>query len=405
MKRNPWIRHRPWVLTAIFLLAGANALQGADSGAPWLGVLWTQGPVSVGDALVSSGTTVLPGDVITTAQGASAWLRFRSPASTILQSNTQVAVFSGDSDPGILLRRGTVVVDEKLADPFQITVPGGLVLIQADPQTGAECETAAVENGVSVSVRRGLAEIQGQGAPVLLHPGESVRVQADPQGGPQVAGKIAKVVSQGVLQRQGATQALPLSPSLVINWSDLVHTLEAGRTRIMLVDGSTLNVGARSTIKIRRHEPDKQQTEVELDSGKVRANIQKIIAPDGKFELYTKCAVIRTVDTSFLAAVEENATRACGVSGITEVRSSNFRITKTVRLLKNECTSVTCGLPPAEPAPSPAEMASLMSQTAINEGLSTAAIVGIAVGAAAGAGGIAAGIVISNSGPTTPTTP
>ena len=55
-----------WVLTAILLVAGTNAVKGAGPDIQWLGVLWTKGAVSVGNAKVSSGTTVLPGDVITT---------------------------------------------------------------------------------------------------------------------------------------------------------------------------------------------------------------------------------------------------------------------------------------------------------------------------------------------------
>ena len=55
------MKGRRWVLAAILLLAGAHALQGAGPDVPWLGVLWTKGSVSVGDAQVSSGTTVLRG--------------------------------------------------------------------------------------------------------------------------------------------------------------------------------------------------------------------------------------------------------------------------------------------------------------------------------------------------------
>ncbi len=291
------MKKQRWVLFAILVLAGASALMGAGPDAQWLGVLWTKGGVSVGDARVSSGTTVLPGDVITTAQGGSAWLRFRSPASTMLMGDTQVVLLASDSAPSLMLRHGTLVVDEKVVDPVQVAVPGGYVLVKGDAQSGAECEMASLEGTATVSVKRGLAEIHALGAPVILHPGESARIEAGPQGGQPVAGKINKEIPQGVIQREGQTEELPLQLNTVINWNDLVRTLQTGRAQIALLDGSTLNVGARSTIKIIKHDPQAQQTEIEMTVGRVEANVQKITAPGGKFELHTKSAVIGTIDT------------------------------------------------------------------------------------------------------------
>jgi ferric-dicitrate binding protein FerR (iron transport regulator) len=406
------------VVTALLLiLAGTKALQGAGPDAPWLGVLWTKGTVSVGSARVTSGTTVLPGDVISTAQESSAWLRFRTPASTVLLADTEVVLLASDSAPSFLLRRGTVVVDEKFVDPVQVAVPGGFVLVQGDPQLGAECEMATVENTSTVSVKRGLAEIHGQGAPVLLHAGQSARVEAGPQGGPQVAGKINRVIPKGVIRRDGQLQELPLQLNQVIDWNDLVRTLEAGRAQITLLDGTTLNVGARSEIKILQHEPQKQQTIIELTAGKVEANVQKITAPGGKFELRTKSAVIGTIDTSFVAESDDKHTRVCGVKGTTVVKSSSPTINKTVKLHRKECTTVIFGGPPTNPVFSPTEMANMLNQTAMNGATAGAGAGGLAIGAthiplvwvavAAGAaiGGAATGAVLATSGTTSPTTP
>src|SRR5208337_1354700 len=65
------------LLIVILVLAGARVLQGAGPDVQWLGVLWTRGGVAVGNVAVSSGTTVVPGDVISTSAGSSAWIRFR----------------------------------------------------------------------------------------------------------------------------------------------------------------------------------------------------------------------------------------------------------------------------------------------------------------------------------------
>ncbi len=400
------MKRQRWVLIAILLLVGTSALNGSDSSPQWFGVLWTKGMVSVGDAKVSSGTTVVPRDVITTYEGSSAWVRFRSPASAILLADTQVVVLDSDSMPNFLLRRGTMVVKD--ADQVQVTVPGGYVMVKGDAQAGAECEMAALGNDATVSVKQGLAEIHGQGEPVILHAGESARVEAGPQGGQQVAGKISREIPQGVIQRQGETKELPLTLHAVINWNDLVKTLQAGRAQIQLLDGSTLNVGARSEIRVLKHDPQAQQTELELTMGTVQANVKKITTPGGKFQLHTQSAVIGTIDTSYVASTDDKGkTTVCGVSGTTLVKSDDPNVKQTVTLKHGQCTTVLKGLAPTAPVLSLALMSSMLSSTGVGlaaGGLSTAAIAGIVGGVAAG-GAVAAGIVLATAGTTSPTTP
>jgi ferric-dicitrate binding protein FerR (iron transport regulator) len=403
-----------WVSVAVLaMLAVPNAPKAAGPNVQWVGVLWTKGTVAVGNAKVSSGTTVLPGDVITTAAGASAWVRFRSPASTILLADTELALLASDSTPSFLLRRGTVIVDEKVVDPIQVALPGAYVLVKGDPQNGAECEMAIAGQTSTISVRRGFAEIHGQGPPVILRAGESAHVQAIPQGGSeQPAGKINKVIPQGQIERQGSAE-LPLALNQTIDWNDLVRTLQTGRAQITLLDGSTLNVGARSELRILKHDPQTQQTQIEMTMGRLEANVQKITAPGGKFELRSKSAVIGTIDTAFVVSVVGDVTKVCGVEGITLVQSSDPSITKSVRLHRDECTTVVAGTAPTDPLLAPGEMAGLLDQTSITGIVGGAAVAGgtaipwTLVGAGAGVlvGGAVAGVVLYNSGSTSPTSP
>jgi ferric-dicitrate binding protein FerR (iron transport regulator) len=403
-----------WVSVAILvMLAGANALKAAGPNVQWLGVLWTKGAVSVGNAKVSSGTTVLPGDVITTAAGASAWVRFRSPASTILLADTELALLASDSTPSFLLRRGTVIVNEKVADPIQVALPGAYVLVKGDAQNGAECEMTTAGQASTVSVRRGLAEIRGHGAPVLLRAGESAHVQASPQGGgEQPAGKINKVIPSGQIEREGSAE-LPLALNQTIDWNDLVRTLQTGRAQITLLDGSTLNVGARSELRILKHDPQSQQTQIEMTMGRLEANVQKITASGGKFELRSKSAVIGTIDTAFVVSVSGDVTKVCGVEGTTLVQSSDPNITKSVRLHRHECTTVIAGSAPTDPVLAPGEMAGLLDQTSLTGIVGGAAVAGgtsvpwtwVGVGGGVLVGSAVAGVVLYNSRSTSPTSP
>jgi len=400
------VKRRRLLPIAILLLAGTPALKSAGPEATWIGVLWTKGPVSVGDAKVSSGTTVLPRDVITTAEGASAWIRFRSPASAIMLADTRVAVLGSNPLPSLLLQRGTLVLDEKVADPVQITLPGGFVLVQGDPQSGAECEMAAAGNAATVSVKRGVSEVHSQGAPVILHPGQSTRLNAGQSSAQPVAGKIGKEIPEATTQHEGQTQEVPLVLNEVINWNDVVRTAQAAKALITLIDGSSLGVGLRSTVKVVKHDPQAQQTEIELTSGRVQASVQKITSPGGKFEVRTKNAVIGTNEGSFVVVADEKGTRACGVDGVTEVKSADPNVSKQERLRRNMCAYLVLGGPPSEPVLSPSEVASILNDTVIETGGHALPLKTVAEVAAAGGAAIAiAGIVLATSGTTSPTTP
>jgi ferric-dicitrate binding protein FerR (iron transport regulator) len=340
----------------------------------------------------------------------------------MLLADTQVTLLASNSAPSFLLRRGSIVVDEKVVDPVQIAVPGGYVLVKGDPQTGAECEMASIDNGSTVSVKRGMAEIHGQGAPVILHAGQSARVEASPEGGQPVAGKINKVIPQGEIHREGQSQELPLALNQPVNWNDLVRTLQSGRAQITLLDGTTLTLGARSELKVLKHDPQAQQTELELTVGKLEANVQKITAPGGKFQLRSKSAVIGTIDTAFVATVDGDTTRVCGVEGTTLVQSSDPSIQKSVKLHRNECTVIIPGAAPTDPVLDPTEMANLLNQTAISGAEAAGAGAGagagglvlggshipwlwVGVGLGAATAGAVTGIVLSTTGTSSPSTP
>jgi hypothetical protein len=267
-----------------------------------------------------------------------------------------------------------------------------------------------------------MAEIHGSGTPVILHAGQSARVEASPDGGEPIAGKINKVIPQGEIHREGQPQELPLALNIPVDWNDLIRTLQTGRAQITLLDGSTLNLGARSELKVLKHDPQGQQTQLELTVGKLEANVQKITAPGGKFQLRSKSAVIGTIDTAFVAYVDGDTTKVCGVEGSTLVKSTDPNIQKSVVLHRNECTVVLPGAAPTDPVVDPAMMSELLNETAITGGEMAGAGAGagagglavggshipwvwVGVGAGAAAAGAITGIVLSGSGTPSPTTP
>ncbi|HKE33678.1 MAG TPA: FecR family protein [Candidatus Acidoferrum sp.] len=146
---------------------------------------------------------------------------------------------------------------------------------------------------------------------------------AEPQAAGQRAGEVSRVIPAVNLARSGKT--IPASAKTAVNWQDLVNTQVHARARIALDDGSVLNVGSDSSIKVVKHDAGAQQTELELTYGKLRTQAQKIAKPDGKFEVRTPAGVAGVVGTDFFieyanhsmdVIVFEGQVTVCNLAGV-----------------------------------------------------------------------------------------
>src|SRR5690348_14694155 len=133
---------------------------------------------------------------------------------------------------------------------------------------------------------------------------------ADPQAAGQRAGEVSRVIPAVNIARSGKTIAA--SAKTAVDWQDLVNTQVNARARIALDDGSVLNVGSESSMKIVKHDAGAQQTELELTYGKLRSQAQKIAKANGKFEVRTPAGVAGVVGTDFFVAFD-NATGTMNV--------------------------------------------------------------------------------------------
>jgi hypothetical protein len=148
---------------------------------------------------------------------------------------------------------------------------------------------------------------------------------AAPQAAAQRAGEVSRVIPAVSIARGPKT--LPASAKSVVDWQDLVNTQANARARIALDDGSVLNVGSDSSIKVVKHDAGAQQTELELTYGKLRTQAQKIAKPDGKFEVRTPAGVAGVVGTDFFAGYDattntmnvivfEGLVKVCNLAGV-----------------------------------------------------------------------------------------
>ena len=82
-------------------------------------------------------------------------------------------------------------------------------------------------------------------------------------------------------------------------WNDLLKTDKAGRMRVSLRDGSILSLGSDTEMKVTQHDATSQQTQLELNYGKLRSRVVAITKPGGKFEVKTPKAVAGVIGTDF----------------------------------------------------------------------------------------------------------
>jgi ferric-dicitrate binding protein FerR (iron transport regulator) len=148
-------------------------------------------------------------------------------------------------------------------------------------------------------------------------------VFAEPQTGTQRAGEVSRVIPAVSIAR--GSKSITASSKTVVDWQDVVNTQVNARARVALDDGSVLNLGADSSLRIVQHNAAAQQTDLEISLGKMRSQAQKITQPNGKFEVHTPAGVAGVVGTDFYVGYENNqmtvivfdgSVRVCNLAGV-----------------------------------------------------------------------------------------
>ena len=145
-------------------------------------------------------------------------------------------------------------------------------------------------------------------------------IQALPQTPGQHAGKVSALIPAVNLLRGG--QSMTATPEIPVLWEDTVATGHLARARVALDDGSVLNVGADSSLRVTKHDAATQQTDLELGYGRVRANAVKQTKPGAIFQIRTPTGVAGVVGTDFFLAFENYVTRIVVFEG--KVRFCNL---------------------------------------------------------------------------------
>jgi hypothetical protein len=222
----------------------------------------------------------------------------------------------------------------------------------------------------------------------------------------QQAGKITTVLPVVNLIR-GAQQT-PASVSETVYWGDVINSGHLARARVALDDGSILSVGSDTNLAVVKHDPDAQQTDLDLNYGRVRARAATLVKPDAHFRVRTPVGVAGVVGTEMVVIFDstggtmqvvclEGTCQVCDLAG------------NCVILKQGQESTVRSNQPPTAPSPAtPMNVSDAINSTNPAGGAGAGAGIGAGAATAIGIGAavaVTAAIVIVRSVATTPTCP
>jgi hypothetical protein len=230
-----------------------------------------------------------------------------------------------------------------------------------------------------MNFRRIISSAIALGTSILLAVPAGSAAQGQTQ---QTAGKITAMLP--VVNVVRGPQQVAASTNLPVFWGDTVNTGHLARARVSLTDGSILSVGSDSNLTIVKHDATEQQTDLDLNYGKVRAQAAKLVKPDAHFKVRTPVGVAGVVGTVMIVSFdslgnmnvicEEGTCQACDLGG------------NCVTLHGGQESNVHGNQSPTAPSPTtPVNMTAALNSTSVS-GAAGAAGAGISAGTAAAVG-------------------
>jgi ferric-dicitrate binding protein FerR (iron transport regulator) len=177
---------------------------------------------------------------------------------------------------------------------------------------------------------------------------------AGPAGPPTTdVGRVSRLLPKVELQR-GRTK-LVLKENDTVAEADKIKTEPRGRARIVLHDGSILNLGSGSQMEVKAAPQGSQVGQMLLTYGRIRASVvAAATASRSPFEIRTKTAVCGVLGTDFFVDTRGGWTHVINISdpasgSRVRVANVNPRVRGEVTLNPGEGTVVRSGKPPDHP--------------------------------------------------------
>ena len=257
---------------------------------------------------MATGATLFPGDVIGLGEASTAELRFGNSL-VFAAALTELVIESN----GVSLRTGRLQVRASGGESFAISGPFFRVSMPASGGAPSSAEIRLGGTRAQVSAVAGAADLTapGNAAPYRLRAGETATLDASgtdaspsQDAGSPAAGQLTRLIPQVQIDR--ASQHIVAAASDRVYWNDDLRSGPTGRAHVTLIDGSQLNLGSDSSLRILQHDAQAQQTSLDLLVGRMRGRITKLTRPGSKFEVHTPVGVAGLVGTDFSLLVTDD---------------------------------------------------------------------------------------------------
>ena len=171
---------------------------------------------------------------------------------------------------------------------------------------------------------------------------------AAPSAAATRAGSVSALLPSAKIERAGSTSAA--APGAEVQANDLLRTDDHGRVRVKLLDQSVLSIGVKSQLRVVRHDSTSRQTSVELNFGKLRAQVARITRAGGRFEVRTPTAVAGVIGTDFgVDASDPDVTRFICISGSVQISSVDPGVSGAITCRGGSTVTARRGKPPESP--------------------------------------------------------
>jgi ferric-dicitrate binding protein FerR (iron transport regulator) len=277
---------------------------------------------------MASGATLFPGDVVQLGASSTVALQFGKNL-VFATSLTELVV----GPAGVSLRSGRIQVRAGSGASFAVSGPFFNLNIASPAGGASSVEIRVGGTQAQVSTIAGAAELiaAGSNAHYNLHAGETATLDATTgsataedaaTAGPQAsqdatkraAGKVSSLVPQVQIDRSSVTSVAGISTQVF--WNDDLRSGPTGRARVALNDGSLLNLGSNSEMRVVQHDAKAQQTTLDLTIGRMRGQVVKLTRPGSKFEIRTPMGVAGLVGTDFSLFVTSDRTELMVFEGV-----------------------------------------------------------------------------------------
>jgi ferric-dicitrate binding protein FerR (iron transport regulator) len=319
---------------------------------------------------VPKSETILSGDILATSDDGSALVELQSGAKLKITENSSVRFLADGNKVQAELLAGAVISESTGQPSLVVTTPKyRFEPSQEGPSRYAVALSNQQETFAGAVKGNLLVRTPASSGSYILPEGKYAAIPASSDGVPA----REKAAGGPPAGNGGTVTEIPLKVSDGVNQEDIVRTLKTGRVRIALLDGSFLNVGAGSVMRITKQDASTQQTQVELTLGLIRAEVAKRTQPGGNFQVQTQTAIIGVVGSVLLVHAFPKATEVYCVEGLCSVQNTNPAIAGQVTLHAGEFTTIPRGLPPTTPVQtSPAQLQSQINQTNVEPSTSAA---------------------------------